>query len=91
MEMHWLLCVEKMRIITFIENNKSQFTHTNKIEDHKLKKALAINQLAMEMHWLWCVEKMRIIAFIMNNKGQISYTNKRKDRKLKSHHMPQIN
>jgi hypothetical protein len=44
--------VEEMRIITFIVNNKGQFSYNNKIEDRKLKKASAINQLAMEMHWL---------------------------------------
>jgi hypothetical protein len=31
--------VEEMRIITFIMNNKGQFSYTNKIEDRKLKKA----------------------------------------------------
>jgi hypothetical protein len=50
MEMHWLWCVEKMRIIIFVVNNKGQFSYTNKIEDCKLKKASAINQLVMEMH-----------------------------------------
>jgi hypothetical protein len=50
MEMHWLWYVEKMRIIAFIVNNKVQFSYANTIEDCKLKKASAINQLVMEMH-----------------------------------------